>query len=330
MVITLRQYQKDAIAAIYDYFYQGNTGYPICVAPTGSGKSLIIADFIRETISRWPDQRILVASHVKELVVQDFDALCKVWPRPDAGIYSASLGQRRFADAVTFATVQSIARKAHIIGRRNVFIIDEAHLRSDDDNSQYRKLIAGLLEINPGMKVIGFTASPYHLGQGYLYQGENALFTDIAYEISVQRLLDEGYLSPLTSYAPVSHQADLANVRITAGEYNTADMVAEFDHLIEPVADEVIAKTQYRGSIIVFCPRVDTCEKMRDALAHRGMRSAHVVTGETPAEQRDALLRDFKEEKIRCLLSVGVLTTGFDAPSVDCIVLFRATTSPGL
>lgn len=272
----------------------------------------------------------LVASHVKELVQQDFDALCKVWPRPDAGIYSASLGQRRFADAVTFATVQSIAKKAHIIGRRNVFIIDEAHLLSENDDSQYRKLIAGLLEINPGMKVIGFTASPYRLGQGYLYQGENALFTDIAYEISVQRLLDEGYLSPLTSYAPVAHQADLANVRITAGEYNTADMVAEFDHLIEPVADDVVTKTQYRGSIIVFCPRVDTCEKMRDALAQRGLHSAYVVTGETPAEQRDTLLRDFKEEKIRCLLSVSVLSTGFDAPSVDCIVLFRATTSPSL
>jgi DNA repair protein RadD len=78
VVVTLRQYQKDAIAALYDYFYQGNTGHPICVAPTGSGKSLIIADFIRETISRWPDQRILVASHVKELVQQDFEALCKV------------------------------------------------------------------------------------------------------------------------------------------------------------------------------------------------------------------------------------------------------------
>ena len=108
-------------------------------------------------------------------------------------------------------------------------------------------------------------------------------------------------------------------------------MVAEFDHLIEPVADDIIAKTQYRGSIIVFCPRVDTCDKMRDALAARGMHSCHVVTGETPAEQRDALLRDFKEEKFRCLLSVSVS----DAPAsmrrpwiVSC--LFRATTSPGL
>jgi DNA repair protein RadD len=226
--------------------------------------------------------------------------------------------------------VQSIARKAHIIGRRNVFIIDEAHLLSEDDGSQYRKLIGKLLVINPDMKVIGFTASPYRLGQGYLYQGENALFTDIAYEISVQRLLDEGYLSPLTSYAPIAHQADMENVRITAGEYNTADMVAEFDHLIEPVADDVIAKTQYCGSIIVFCPCVDTCGKMRDALAQRGLHSAYVVTGETPIEQRDAILRNFKEEKIRCLLSVGILTTGFDAPCVDCIVLFRATTSPGL
>jgi hypothetical protein len=69
----------------------------------------------------------------------------------------------------------------------------------------------------------------------------------------------------------VATQANLENVRITAGEYNTADMVAEFDHLIEPVAGDVMAKTQYRGSIIVFCPRVDTCEKMREALAQRGL-----------------------------------------------------------
>ena len=170
--ITLRSNQVEAKDAIYDYFYQGNSGNPLIVVPTGGGKSLIIAAFIYETLARWPDQRILVASHVKEIISQDFDALRKVWPRPDAGIYSASLGQRRFADAVTFATVQSIAKKAHIIGRRNIFIIDEAHLLSDDDNSQYRKLITGLLEINPDMKVIGFTASPYRLGQGYLYQGE--------------------------------------------------------------------------------------------------------------------------------------------------------------
>jgi DNA repair protein RadD len=325
-----RTYQLEGVDGVFNYFYSGKTGHPLIVVPTGGGKALIIAILIYETISRWPDQRILVASHNKEIIVQNFDALRKVWPRPDAGIYSASLGQRRFADAVTFATVQSIARKAHVIGRRNIFIIDEAHLLSDNDNSQYRKLIAGLLEINPHMKVIGFTASPYRLGQGYLYEGENALFTDIAYEISVQRLLDEGYLSPLTSYAPAAHQADMGNIRITAGEYNTADMVAEFDHLIEPVADDIIAKTQYRSSIIIFCPRVDTCEKMRDALAARGMRSVEVVTGETPTEQRDAILRDFKDEKIRGLLSVSVLTTGFDAPCVDCIILFRATTSPGL
>ena len=208
--VTLRSNQVEAKDAIYDYFYQGNSGHPLIVVPTGGGKSLIIAAFIYETLFRWPDQRILVASHIKEIITQNFDALCKVWPRPDAGIYSASLGQRRFADAVTFATVQSIARKAHIIGRRNIFIIDEAHLLGENDDSQYRKLIAGLLEINADMKVIGFTASPYRLGQGYLYEGENALFTDIAYEISVQRLLDEGYLSPLASYAPAAPQANMA------------------------------------------------------------------------------------------------------------------------
>ena len=147
--ITPRHYQLEGIEKIFSYFYDGKTGHPLVVMPTGSGKAIQIALFIYITLSRWPDQRILVASHVKELVQQDFDALCKVWPRPDAGIYCASLGQRRFADAVTFATVQSIAKKAHIIGRRNIFIIDEAHLLSDDDNSQYRKLIAGLLEINP-------------------------------------------------------------------------------------------------------------------------------------------------------------------------------------
>jgi DNA repair protein RadD len=329
-MIDPRWYQVEAKDAVYNYFYQGNTGHPLVVMPGGSGKSLTMAILIYETLFRWPSQRILVASHVKELVKQDFDALCKVWPRPDAGIYSASLGQRRFADAVTFATVQSIARKAHIIGRRDLLIIDEAHLLSENDDSQYRKLIAGMLEINPHMKVIGFTATPFRLGQGYLHQGENALFTDIAYEISVKQLLDEGYLSPLTSYAPTATQANMENVRITAGEFNTTDMVAEFDHLIEPVADDIIAKTQYRSSIIVFCPRVDTCEKMQGALAARGMHSAHVVTGETPAEQRDTILREFKKEKIRCLLSVGIVTTGFDAPCTDCIVLFRATTSPGL
>jgi DNA repair protein RadD len=99
----------------------------------------------------------------------------------------------------------------------------------------------------------------------------------------------------------------MESVRITAGEYNTADMVAEFDHLIEPIADNIIAKTQDRHSIIVFCPRVDTCEKMQVALMARGLQSCQVVTGDTPSVERDTILADFKARKIRCLLSVNVL-----------------------
>ena len=179
------------------------------------------------------------------------------------------------------------------------------------------------------MKVIGFTASPYRLGQGYLYQGENALFTDIAYEISVQRSSMKATFSP-DQLCPRAHQADLAQRSHHRGRIQYGGHGGGVRPPDRAGRRRRLTKTQYRGSIIVFCPRVDTCEKMRDALAQRGLHSAYVVTGETPAEQRDTLLRDFKEEKIRCLLSVSVLSTGFDAPSVDCIVLFRATTSPSL
>lgn len=326
----LRQYQKDAIEALYKYFRDGNTGHPICVAPTGSGKSLIIAHFIYNTILQWPDQRLIVASHVKEIIEQDFAALRKLWPHPDAGIFSASLNSRRHMDAVTFCTVQSVCRKPEILGERNIFLLDEAHLLAPKADGQYRKLIDGLHKINPSMRVIGFTASPYRLGQGYLTQGKDALFTDIAYDISVKRLLAEGFLCPLTAYQPKDLQADISKIRITAGEYNTDDMVAEFDHLINPVAKDIAAKTRDRSSVIMFCPRVDTCHKMRAALHSNGIYSVEVVTGETPGVERDRILADFKAGNIRALLSVGVLTTGFDAPNVDCVVLFRATMSPGL
>ena len=89
----LRSYQSDAIDSIYQWFAAGKNA-PLIVTPTGSGKSVILAEFIRRACTEFPDTHIAVITHVKELVEQDAKAIRKLWPQGSVGIYSAGLGKR--------------------------------------------------------------------------------------------------------------------------------------------------------------------------------------------------------------------------------------------
>ena len=100
---------------------------------------------------------------------------------------------------ILFAGIQSIHDKATRIGHADLVLIDEAHLIPGRSNTMYRRFLTDLQAINPALKVIGLTATPFRLDSGMLHEGENALFTDIAYEVSVRDLIDQGYLSPLIS-----------------------------------------------------------------------------------------------------------------------------------
>jgi DNA repair protein RadD len=162
-VIQLRDYQQEAKEGIFDYFRRGGRGNPLVVAPTGSGKSVIIADFLRETMQRWENQRIVVVSHVKEILEQNTLKLLHVWPGAPIGIYSASMGSKRVAP-ITIAQIQTAHRAIAQLGRIDLAIVDEAHLVPKKGEGQYRSFLKGLREVNWNLRVVGFTATPVSAG----------------------------------------------------------------------------------------------------------------------------------------------------------------------
>ena len=164
-MIQLRPYQSAAIEAIYGYFSR-QSGNPLIVLPTGTGKSVCIAAFMKRAIGDWSDTRILIVTHVKELIAQNYGELIRLWPGAPAGIYSAGLNKRDLHAQILFAGIQSIHKRAYDIQRCDLALIDEAHLIPRTSNTMYRRFLGELATINPHLKVIGFTATPYRLDSG--------------------------------------------------------------------------------------------------------------------------------------------------------------------
>jgi DNA repair protein RadD len=151
MTLQLRPYQRAAIDAIYDYFAAA-TGHPLLVLPTASGKSLVAAAFIQEVLAQWPDERIIILTHVRELISQNFAELTRLWPEAPAGIYSAGLNRRDVQAQILFAGIQSVHRKAYAIQCADLVLVDEAHLVPRQASATYRRFLGDLTRINPQLR----------------------------------------------------------------------------------------------------------------------------------------------------------------------------------
>ncbi|HMQ92666.1 MAG TPA: DEAD/DEAH box helicase [Amaricoccus sp.] len=328
-MLTLRPYQQAAIDAIYGYFAE-NTGHPLIVIPTAGGKSLVMAAFVEGVLKAWPDQRILIVTHVRELIAQNHAELIGLWRDAPAGIYSAGLGRRDLGARILFAGIQSIHRRAYDVQQCDLVLIDEAHLIPAASDTMYRRFLDTLARINPQLKVIGFTATPYRLDSGMLHEGKGALFTDIAFEVSVRQLIDDGFLCPLVSKAAET-RLDVSGVGSRGGEFIPSQLQAAVDlpEITEAAIDEVVRLGADRKSWLAFCAGVEHATHVAEAIRARGF-SAATIFGDTPKPERDRTIAAFKRGEIRALASMGVLTTGFNAPGVDLIAMLRPTKSTGL
>ena len=328
-MLTLRPYQEAAIASIYKY-YEKNSGNCCVVIPTAGGKSLVMAAFIEGVLKAWPDQRILIVTHVRELIAQNHAEMIGLWPDAPAGIYSAGLGKREAQARVLFAGIQSIHRHAHEIGHTDLVLIDEAHLIPGNSSTMYRRFLDALQAINPALKVIGLTATPFRTGSGMLHEGKDALFTDIAYEAPVRELIDAGFLSPLISKQP-NTRLDVSKVGTRAGDFNARDLAAAVDQeaTTRAAVTEIITNGKDRKSWLAFCSGIEHARHVAQEFGRQGI-TCRTIFGDTPKEERDAIIAAFKRGEIRALASMGVLTTGFNAPAVDLIALLRPTKSAGL
>lgn len=324
----LRDYQRRALDSIYEY-YAHNSGNPVLSLPTGSGKTHVIAQLCREAIEAKPDCRIIVLAHVKELLKQNCDKLLATWPQAPAGIFSAGL-ERREIRQVTIAGIQSVWRRAKQFGPTDIAIVDEAHRIPHGSEGRYRRFLEELEEISPNLAVIGLTATAFRTRSGYLHRGKDALFSDLIFEQDVSELIAQGYLSPLAGKGMVN-EIDTTGIAVRAGEFDQKQLEARVANqtLLEAQIAEVLRYGADRKSWLVFASGVDHAETITLDLALNGI-SAKTVLGKTPPRERDRVIAAFKAGEVRALVSVGVLSEGFDHPGVDMLVLLRPTKSPGL
>lgn len=326
---TLRPYQQKALTMTYEWFNH-HSGNPCIEMPTGSGKSHVIAAFCKDAITNYPDTRILMLTHVKELIEQNAEKLKLHWPNAPLGIYSAGLG-RKDLDQITYAGIQSIRKKADLIGHIDIILVDEAHTISHKAQGGYRMLIDDLTKINPMLKVVGYTATPFRLGHGMITD-DPAIFDDIIKPTSIEELRYHGYLANLKS--KITKKAIITTgVHKRGGEFIEKELqeaVDTDDNNIQVVDESIALASEYeRLHWLFFCVGVDHAIHIRDLLRSRGI-TAETVSAKTPKLERDQIFRDYKAGKIQAITNTNVLTTGFDYPDIDMIVMMRPTMSPGL
>jgi DNA repair protein RadD len=266
---------------------------------------------------------------VKELIQQNLAKLLQVWPGAPVGVYSASVGSRQLGRAITYATIGSIAKRAHQLGQVDIMLIDECHLVSASESTMYRKLIDELRRYCPAMRVVGWTGTAFR-GDG-VWLTQQGLFTHVAARVGMRQLLEEGYLSPLVT-APTQTRIDTSGVRVNGSEYSTAALAAASDkaELVKAACAELARLAAERKRWLVFAVTVEHAHRLADELRQAHGIACAVVSANTPPAERDSTIRAFKTGQLRALVNVAVLTTGFDAPEVDCIALLRATKSPVL
>lgn len=334
--MTPRSYQSRLLEQLYHWWIErpGENEVPILVAPTGSGKSLIIAELTRLLFDTWPEShpRTLVLVPSKELAEQNADKLARVLPQHlSLGYYSASIGQKVPTADVIVATIGSVYKDAHLLGNIKCVIVDECHMVSPngDQAGRYRKLLTDLAR-TCSFRAVGLTATPFRGNGVWLTDGDDPLFTGIAGTVTVKELLDAGYLAPLVRPVDIMQtRIDTSNVKTTSGDYNLGELAAVVDTYLPAAAREAATMATDRRKWIAFLPTVAGAHHFVVCLYREGINAA-LVCGETPKKEREQLIDDFRAGRIRCLVTVLALAVGFDVPDVDCILWLRPTISPVL
>ena len=327
-MIAPRPYQQAAIDAVYEHLRTRDDN-PCAVIPTAGGKTPVMATICRDAVLQW-NGRVLILAHVKELLEQTADKLRAVCPEVNFGIYSAGLKRRDTQNSVIVAGIQSVYRRACELDAFDLVLVDEAHLIPLEGDGMYRQFLADAKKVNPLLRVIGFTATPYRLKSGSICTPDGFL-NQICYEIGVRELIHDGYLCPLVTKAGRS-KADTTELHVRGGEF-IADEVASLmdqDALVQAACAEIVEYTAQRNACLIFASGVQHGEHIVETLEQRYGLSCGFVSGDTPTAERDETLARFKSAQLKYLCNVNVLTTGFDAPHIDCVALLRPTMSPGL
>lgn len=316
----LYDYQQEAVDATID-FLLNKKGNPIIVAPTGAGKSYIIAGLCQKCIERWQDIEVLMLTHRAKLVEQDMEKLQNLgW---DCGVYCAEL-KRKEKKQITFATIGSVWRKKELFNTADLIIVDECHLINSSEEGMYRKFLNECKKA----KVVGLTATPYRIKGGNVY-GEQRLFSDLSYTITWEKLLKDNRIVPPVNYNR-ENETDWNNFAIKKGDFDSQQTESYFtdDKRVNKVCADIIEKSKDRNYGIIFCTSIKHAEKVYEYFSKNNVPSC--IVHSQMSESREKVLSDFLNKKYKYLINVDVLTTGFDAKFIDCVVMLRATMSTSL
>lgn len=344
----LRSYQQGAIDAAVEHIKRRLS--PVCLElATGAGKSLVVAGIAQYLKGVAPTKRVLCLAPSKELVVQNHEKYT-TWFQEPASIYCSSAGAKDLRNDIIYASPQTAVKNIATIARMGIsgIIVDEAH----GITPTLMAIIDGIRDfqingvaINEKVRVIGMTATPYRTGTGYIYaadytlpeplhfdddKAQNPYFSRLAYRITAGELVQMGYLTPV-KVGETDLSYDTSGLETGAdGKFTKSSLSLAFDGKRTKtlsIIEKVVEYAQHRMGCMIFAATISHAEEILSMLPEG---EAAVVTGKTKTKERDAIIRDFKSRKLKYLVNVDVLTTGFDAPHVDLIAILRATESPGL
>ncbi len=328
MTVALRPYQAAAIAAVYEHLSTRDDN-PCVVIPTGGGKGVLVGQLCADVVNRW-NGRILVLTHVKELVDQNADQAARFLPPLLVGVYSAGLKRRDIDHPVIVAGIQSVYARACDLGRFDIILIDEAHLIPPDGEGMYQTFLRDARALNPHVRLVGLTATPFRLKDGPIC-GPEQILNHVCFDVGVKELIRDSFLSPLVSKAGIA-KADTTRLHVRAGEFiaEEVERLCDTEDLVQAACVEIMAHTANRAACLIFAAGVAHAEHVASVLRTLYAAEVGCIFGHTADAERDRTIARFKRGELRYLVNVAVLTTGFDAPQVDCVVLLRPTLSAGL
>lgn len=326
----LRNYQKQASDAAVRLFLSKKDSNGLIILPTGAGKSLVIAD-----IASRLEGPLLVFQPSKEILQQNYAKL-QSYGIMDIGVYSASAGSKDI-NRITFAMIGSVMNHMTDFDCFKNVIIDECHY-VNSKAGQYKEFIEA-----KNRQVIGLTATPYRLDRAeggsvlkFLTRTRPRIFKKVIYCCQIGELLQKGYLADLKYYDLTTLDLRRVKSNSTGADYDERSLLAEYERsgFYDKLSNTVVKVLQPksgipRNGILVFTAFTKEARSLVIKLQSLGVNAA-IVTGETPKKERETILERFKKRDIKVVANVGVLTTGFDYPELDTIVLARPTKSLGL
>lgn len=330
-MLTPRPYQEHAISQLDDAERRG-VKRPLVVHPTGTGKTVTFAHWLARRAGLGKGRGIILVNR-EELADQALEKLGMVAPELSVGVVKAERNDVG-ADLVvgSVPTLQHDARMAALLaaGPIETVVVDEAH---HAPAPSWTKVLTALGSFNPyGPITAGFTATPERDGKPLTVWQEVVAYMSIREAIYGDRRKKEagGYLVPILPAQTIETKMDLGRVRKTGGDYSEGDLGVELEGsgAVEQIADGIKEHASDRKGV-VFTPTIRTAELVAEALRARGI-TAEAVSGNTPKEERKAILRRLKSGETQYVTNCAVLTEGFDEPSISCIVVARPTKFHGL